>query len=573
MVYYGNPQQLEYDFVVTPGTDPSTIKLALLGADQLEINSLGDLVLHTAGEQLQLHKPLVYQEIDGVKQAISGDYILKDQHLVSFRVGEYDTKKPLIIDPVLAYSTYLGGSGRDNGNSIAVDAEGNAYIIGYTNSFIIPNDFPTKNPLQPPSFVGANNVFVTKLNPEGTALVYSTYLGGGSDEGYGIAVDDKGSAYVTGRTLSANFPTKNPLQPNLSNSFDAFVAKLNPEGSALVYSTYLGGSGMEYSSGIAVDYKGNAYVTGFTSSTDFPTENPLQPTFAGQLNNSENNAFIAKLNPEGSALVYSTYLSGANNTFGGGSFGFGIAVDYKGQAYVTGTTSSTDFPTKNPLQPNFGGRSSDAFVAKLNSEGTALVYSTYLGGSKLDEGRSIAIDAKGNAYVTGTTVSTDFPTEKPLQVASSGIGYNQQDAFVAKLNPKGTALVYSTYLGGSKTDYGQGIAVKAKGSAYVMGTTFSTDFPTKNPLQDSLGSNGGTFVVELNTQGTEFVYSTYIRGSGNGGGIAVDTVGSAYVTGTTFSTDLQLKNPFQDTLDTVYHQDAFVTKLAEYNKRSRKSGS
>ncbi len=560
MVYYGNQRQLEYNFVIAPGTDPNTIKLALLGADNLEVDAQGNLVLHTTGGQIQLYKPLFYQEVDGVRQAILGGYVLQDQHVVRFRVEGYNPIRPLIIDPVLAYSTFLGGSGGDNGLGIAVDQKGNAYVTGNT----FAPDFPTKNPLQPTSGGGNEDAFVAKLNPEGSALVYSTYLGGSSnDVGDGIAVDAKSNAYVTGTTSSTDFPTENPLQPTSGGgNEDAFVAKLNPEGSALVYSTYLGGSLSDYGYGIAVNVIGNAYVTGVTYSTDFPTENPLQPTSGG----GNEDAFVAKLNPEGSALVYSTYLGGSGSEGEVGKLGSGIAVDTKGNAYVTGSTSSTDFPTKNPLQPTYGGRNYDAFVAKLNPEGSFLIYSTYLGGSLSDYGSGIAVDAKDNAYVTGLTNSTNFPTKNPLQPT---LGGEPGNAFVAKLNPEGSFLIYSTYLGGSRGDYGQSIAVDAKGNVYVTGTTSSTDFPTKNPLQPPFDRyNTDAFVAKLNPEGSALVYSTHLGGGrfDFGYAIAVDTKANAYVTGSTSSTDFLTKNPLQPTFSGSFQGgntpfNAFVTKI------------
>jgi hypothetical protein len=278
-------------------------------------------------------------------------------------------------------------------------------------------------------------------------LIYSTYLGGnGGDEGYGIALDSSGNAYVTGATTSTNFPTMNPLQSSNAGGHDAFVAQLNPSGSALVYSTYLGGSGDDEGFGITVDSSGSVYVTGWTSSTDFPTMKPLQPGFGGA-----EDAFVSELSPTGSALVYSTYLGGSGN-----DYGYGIAVDSSGDAYVIGTTDSTNFPTMNPLQPVFGGIE-DAFVSELSPTGSALVYSTYLGGNGADEGYSIALDSSGNTHVTGGTSSTNFPTMNPLQRSNAG----GHDAFVAQLNPSGSALVYSTYLGGSNQEWGYGIAVDA----------------------------------------------------------------------------------------------------------------
>src|SRR5438552_3467713 len=432
LVYYGNQRQLEYDFVVSPGADPERIVLGFQGAERLEINAEGELVLHAAGGAIRQRVPLIYQEIDGVRTKIEGRYVLKDAHRVGFQVAAYDPSRPLVIDPTLVDSTYLGGSGWDYGYGIAVDAAGSAYVTGVTRS----TDFPTASPLQATTGGGVEgDAFVTKLDPTGSALVYSTYLGGrGVDYGYGIAVDAAGSAYVTGQTTSTDFPTTiGAFQTTKGGSYNAFVTKLNPTGSALVYSTYLGGSGGERGFGIAVDAAGNAYVTGTTGSTNFPTTPGAFQTTGGGV-------FVSKLDAAGSALLYSTYLGGS-----GDDRGYGIAVDAAGSAYVTGSADSTDFPTVNPLQAANGGVG-DAFVSKLDATGSALLYSTYLGGSARDAASGIAVDAAGSAYVTGYTISTNFPTMNPLQAAHGG-GYT--DAFVSKLDAAGTALLYSTYLGGS----------------------------------------------------------------------------------------------------------------------------
>jgi hypothetical protein len=483
LVYYGNPQQLEYDFLVAPGADPKEISLDVtaIGSSSnggwkpsLRVDANGDLVMQADEDEVRLHKPVVYQAGEGSsRRFVDGHYVLKGDNRVSFEVASYDPGKVLVIDPVLSFSSYLGGSDSDFGFGIAVDSAGNAYVTGSTKS----TNFPTANPLQ--AVLGGGTVygdaFVAKLNPAGTALIYSTYLGGnGEEDGYGIAADSAGNAYVTGSTSSTNFPTVSPVQAVFGGSYDAFVAKLNPAGSALVYSTYLGGSAESFGSAVAVDFSGNAYVTGYTYSTDFPIANPLQAVL-----NGPNDAYIAKLNPAGSALVYSTYLGG-----GGFEIGYAIAVDSAGNAYVTGSTTSIDFPTASPLQAVYGGGEFDAFVAKLNAAGSALVYSTYLGGTSADVALGIGVDSSGNAYVTGGTTSTDLPTANPLQAAAAG----EFDAFVSKLNPSGSALVYSTYLGGSSRDVGNGIAVDSTGSAYVIGYTRSTDFPTADPLQTFSGS-------------------------------------------------------------------------------------
>ncbi len=570
LVYYGNPQQLEYDFVVAPGADPKAISLDVAairssadggrrapGVDQKRrIDANGDLVIRAGEDEVRLHKPVVYQAAvnqgaeGSARHFVDGHYVLKGDNRVSFEVASYDPGKTLVIDPVLVYSTYLGGSGGDLGQGIAVDSSGNAYVTGDTFS----TNFPTANPLQAVYGGGLNqgDAFVAKLNPAGSALVYSTYLGGScQDSGQGIAVDSSGNAYVTGGTFSTDFPTASPLQAVFGGGLsDGFVAKLNPTGSALVYSTYLGGSGDDSGYGIAVDSTGNAYVTGETDSTNFPTSRPLQASSGGG-----SDAFVAKLNSGGSALVYSTYLGGSSQ-----DFGQGIAVDSAGNAYVSGVTNSTDFPTASPLQAVFGGGVDygDAFVAKLNPTGSALVYSTYLGGSSDDEGHGIAVDSAGNAYVSGGTFSTDFPTASPLQASFGG----DEDAFVAKLNPTGSALVYCTYLGGSGGEFGLGIAVDSSGNAYVSGFTDSTNFPTANPLQAVHGGSQDAFVAKLNPGGSALVYSTYLGGSSveEGEGIAVDSAGNAYVAGYTQSTNFPTANPLQ----AVYgggETDAFVTKI------------
>jgi hypothetical protein len=363
-------------------------------------------------------------------------------------------------------------------------------------------------------------VFVSKLDAAGSALVYSTYVGGsGEDRGHGIAVDGSGNAYVTGSTTSANFPTQSPVQAALSGPRDAFVTKLNAAGSALAYSTYLGGSGEDSAAGIAVDGSGSAYVTGSTYSANFPTQSPTQAALAGA-----QDVFVTKLSAAGSALVYSTYLGGS-----GDDHGAGVAVDPIGNAYVAGSTTSVNFPTQGPLQAATGG-GSDVFVSKLNAAGSALAYSTYLGGSGADTGNGIAVDASGSAYVTGITRSVNFPTLSPFQAAHGG---GTSDAFVSKLNAAGSALAYSTYLGGSDGDDGSSIAVDGSGSAYVAGSTYSTNFPTQSPIWGC----GGAFVSKMNASGSALAYSTcgvngiFCKGFHNSKGIAVDASGSAYVAG------------------------------------------
>jgi hypothetical protein len=557
LVFYGNQRQLEYDYVVAPGTDPGVIKLAIDGAESMALDGRGDLVLHTSGGDVLEQAPVVYQDSGGVRQPVSGQFVLEGGGQVGFALGAYDHSQPLVIDPVLTYSTYLGGPGEDDGYGIALDAAGNAYVTGYTAS----TNFPTTPGAFQTAYGGDTyNAFVTKLNPTGTALVYSTYLRGALlDEGYGIAVDAAGNAYVTGETSSKNFPTTAGAFQTTYGSLgysDAFVTKLNPTGTALVYSTYLGGTSNDRGSGIAVDAAGNAYVTGSTASANFPTTaGAFQTSYGGNVN-----AFVTKLNPTGTALVYSTYLGGT-----GGDGGDGIAVDAAGNAYVTGSTQSANFPTTAGAYQSVGA-TGVTFVTKLNPTGTALVYSTYLGGTGGDYGDGIAVDAAGNAYVTGYTASTNFPTTPgAFQMSYGGGSGGSYDAFVTKLNPTGTALVYSTYLGGAGDDRGSGIAVDAAGNAYVTGYTSSANFPiTAGALQTSFGGNYDAFVTKLNPTGTALVYSTYLGGTGLDldYGIAVDAAGNAYVTGYTFSTNFPTTaGAVQRTIGGGSYGDAFVAKF------------
>src|SRR5712692_850889 len=476
LIYYGNQGQLEHDFIVAPGANPEAIRLSIRGTTKARIDSDGDLLLSISGGTVCLHRPRIYQDVDGVRQPIIGRYVVKGENRFGFEIDEYDVNKPLTIDPVLSYSTYLGGNNDDIGNAIAVDSAGNAYVTGETAS----TNFPTRNALQP-SLSGATDAFLTKLNANGSDLVYSTYLGGsGGDFGAAIAVDSAGNAYATGATDSTNFPTtpaawqtmpgpRGPcgVPPNTFQCRDAFVTKLNANGSALLYSTYLGGNLDDVGNGIALDSSGEAYATGFTSSANFPvTSNAFQGSSAGGYD-----AFVVKLNAGGTGPVYSTYLGGATD-----DRGFAIAVDSAGSAYVTGRTDSGNFPTKNPFQAALaqGPPPLDAFVTKFDSAG-ALVYSTYLGGNAQDIGFAIAVDSTGNAYVTGRTDSTDFPTERPIN-ASAGSGPGS--GFVTVLNAAGTALVYSTYLAGNGRLRGFGIALDSNKNAYVTGFTDAANYPT-----------------------------------------------------------------------------------------------
>jgi uncharacterized protein (TIGR03437 family) len=578
LVYYGNQRQLEYDFLVAPGADPKHIRIEFAGAKGLRLGEDGDLVVTAANGAITFHKPVVYQLVNGRRRAVEGSFALLAGYTAGFRLGSYDRAKPLVIDPVLAYSTYLGGTGNATGNAIAVDTAGNAYVAGGASS----TDFPvTPGAFQKTNHAGA--AFVTKLNPSGTALVYSTFLNGstGGSTAYALAVDGAGNAYITGDTGGSDFPvTPGAFQTaNPRGGFAPFVTKLNPAGTALVYSTYLGGKGSSGSGpygvnsddvphGVALDGSGNAYVVGGAASTDFPVTPGAFQTTNNAAAAPSLNAFVTKLNPTGTALVYSTYLGG--NGADGADSATGVAVDGSGNAYIAGGARSTDFPvTPGAFQTRnraAATASSNAFITKLNPAGTALVYSTYLGGSGGDGAGGVAVDSGGNAYIAGSTSSADFPvTSGAFQTKNrSAPNTFMGNGFVTKLNPAGTALAYSTYLGGSLLDQAASVAVDGSGSAYVVGSASSTDFPvTPGAIQTTnkaaaLGHYfADGFVAKLDPTGSTLVYSTFLGGSGyyyqyyvasnnttyiEGGAdgadsVALDGSGNAYVAGITQSPD------------------------------------
>jgi hypothetical protein len=851
VVYYGNQRQLEYDFIVAPGKDPNRIKLNFKGATATELDAEGNLILRTPAGDITQAKPFAYQEIAGVRREVPASYQV-DRRGVSFKLGNYDRTLPLVIDPVFVYSSFLGGASGENGLAIAVDGQGSAYITGTTNS----TDFPMVGAIQP-ARSAAPDAFVVKVNPAGTTLVYSTYLGGNSsDTPHSIAVDGQGNAYVSGGTFSTDFPTTvGSVQPSKDNLFDGFVSKINPSGSALVYSSYLGGDNNDNILGLAVTGDGRAVVTGTTDSTRFhsnvfpsprsgssafksidkadhwlPAANGLTAisvnTFAVDPSNSStiyaaSNMGLFKstdgasnwnltslagigvtavaIDPTNSSIVYggtvqgvykstnggtsftqiNTFfgvtslaidpvtpttwytgsaiglfktIDGGNNwtdagqtrdgsfdgvndvvidptnsailyagtfnaiykstnggafwvnvfsggpptvfslvidptnsqtiyaaaltdtatliktsnggaswvasdtglvvtingapgpvqvsdlaidpvtpatlyaaTNGGGVFkttnagvnwspsntglpsvvngvtvdrnnptnvyagvtvpgdGFAarlntsgsaleyltriggdqydtpraVALDVDGNAYITGDTNSANFPTVNALQPALlTGSSSTAFVSKLNSAGTAFIYSTYLGGSRGDSATSIAV-RDGSAYVVGQTTSSDFPLVNPLK---SVLAQGDSDAFVAKINSSGSALEFSTYLGGSSEDLATGVAVGPLGSAFITGSTTSSDFPVLSGAQNTNGGGRDAFVTQLTPDGNQLIYSTYLGGSASdqANGIAVDSFGSAYLTGVTSSNNFPTLNAFQGVRK---GNDAFFTKI------------
>jgi hypothetical protein len=530
IAYYGNQGQLEYDFIVHPGANPEQIRLRFDGADDVTIDPSGDLRIGIAGRSVVQRAPVIYQETAGGKTIVDGGYVVEDDGDVVFRVDDFDPRSALVIDPVLMYSTFLGGlltGAADFGRSIAVDGSG-IYVTGETHAI----DFPTTPGAFKTTNTAGTELFVVKLDATGGALLYATYLGGCALSA-GLAVDTAGNAYVTADSCSNSFPiTPGAFDTTPNGNVDVIVAKLNATGSSLVYATYLGGASEDRASGIVVDGSGSAYITGYTSSANFPVT-------AGALNTAANanvvfgvyEVFVAKLNATGATLDYGTYLSGSNQ-----DRGFGIAVDGAGSAYVTGSTCSTNFPTTAGAYDTTLNNC-DAFVAKLDAAGSGLMYGTFLGGISTENGLAIGLDSSANAYVTGTTSSADFPTT-PGAVDTTANGAS--DVFVAKLNATGNGLIYATYVGGSGSESGISIAVDGSGVAYVTGETTSTNFPTTAGAFDTT-ANGDqdAFVVKLNAAGGALDYGTYVGGSEGDVAreIALDSAGNAYVTGYTSSTE------------------------------------
>ena len=554
LTLYEENGQLKYEFIVHPGARHEDIRLSYEGMNDAYIDDNGNLVVDTSLGKIIDKRPVSYQMIHGRRVTVDSGFILgklpDGKYVHGFKIGsEYDSNYPLVIDPGIYYSTFLGGSDRDFGRGIAVDNRGSAYVTGYTWS----SDFPKTTGT---SFSGFLDAFVTKLSPDGSKLVYSTFLGGSDTAfGNGIAVDASGSAYVTGSTSSSDFPTTPGAFDTLFNGVsDAFVTKLSPNGNKLVYSTFLGGSASDSGNGIAIDASGNAYVTGSTSSLDFPTAKAFDASYNGGFSD----AFVTKLSPDGSRLVYSTFLGGSDNDSGNG-----IAVGASGNAYVTGQTRSSDFPTTPGAFDTSFNSLFDAFVTKLSPDGRVLEYSTFLGGEfGSDFGQAIYVDASGSAYVTGSTLSEDFPTTPgAFSTLLNGIS----DAFITKLSPDGRLLVYSTFLGGSNRDFGNGIAVDTSGRAYITGGTDSSDFPTTPGAFETLYSgNRDAFVTKLSSDGSSLIYSTFLGGSDidSGSGIAIDASGNAYVTGDTASEDFPTTPGAFDISYNGGIRDAFVTKLA-----------
>ena len=556
LIYYGNQRQLEFDFRVAPGADPKRIRLSFAGASGLRIDDAGDLLLATAAGEIRQHKPLLYQERAGRRVEIPGRYRMAGPRTVAVDVGAYDPDAPLVVDPVLSYSSYLGGSRTDSGIGVALDAAGNIFVAGNTNSpnFTVTSGVVGNGP------VGGQEMFVTKFNSKG-AVVYSTYIaGGGSDVLTAMTADAAGNVYVTAYTDSSNLPRVRALQGNNRGGYyglDAYVAKLDPNGAEFVYATYLGGNDDELVYGIAADASGNAYVTGTTASTNFP----VSLVAYQKLNKGILSGFITKIDSTGTLLSYSTYYGGSRTDIPGG-----ITVDKAGNVYVVGDTTSTDFPTTTGAYQtthrggNPKGSGTDIFLLKMNISGTALVYSTLLGGSDDDVGAAVAVDDAGNAYIGGRTSSTNFPTTSGvLQRELSG----PEDAYVAKFNPAGTAMLYGTLLGGTRQERVWGILADAAGNAYVGGMTSSSGFPLQAGFQTEMLGDSDGFVVKLDPTGSKVLQGSLLGGSGAEGvySIARDAAGNIYVTGQSTSNDFPVTSSAAQVRYGGNNGDGFLSKL------------
>ncbi len=593
LLFYGSENSLEFDFDLSPGADPRQIRIDIGGASGARIER-GALVLSTSAGEVRFSRPLVHQTAHGKRRAVSGRFALAGPHSIRFELGAYDRALPLVIDPVVSFSTYFGGTNNEAARGVAVDSSGNIYIAGYTTT----RNLPVSATAVQPAYGGdttnyqTGDAFVAKFTPTGS-LAAMTYLGGsGDDLGSSLALDSSGNVYVTGYTNSHNFPvTTNAYQQNMAGAGgnqlftigDAFIVKLNSSLSKIVYATYLGGVADESAQAIAVDSAANAYLAGITLSNNFPvTAGAVQTTFRGSGGQPvtdfgvpffvTGDAFVSKVSADGSKLLFSTYLGGSQD-----DAATSIAVDAAGNVYVGGFTISTDFPTRNALQTvnkgqdltNFFYHLGDAFIAKLNPTGTALLYSTYLGGKGDDAISAIAVDSSGNLYATGATSSADFPVTtgvfQPVYGGPNGdTGQSERvvgDAFAVKLKPDGSGLVFATFIGGLGDDSGQAIAVDSSGNVFIGGSTASSNFPvTPDATQSRYAGAGGEhfngdligdgFVTVLNPTATQLVFSTFLGGGLDDSveGLAIDSADNIYVAGVTMSNNFPVSSgSFQST--------------------------
>ncbi len=566
LVYYGNHGELEYDLLVGPGADLRQVQQSIHGVDNIRLDGNGDLILQVGNRTLRQHRPVAYQRVGGEKRPVKADFLILSNDTVGFRVGSYDPRLQLVIDPQLLYSSYFGGSATDATQAMTVDRAGNVYLTGFTFSL----DFPLKNPIYN-TINGQNYVsFVTKFSASGQ-LAYSTYIGDPTSfsQGNGIAVDSAGEAYVVGNASPTGFPGTIIGPHNQFTEDFAYALKLNSAGNALVYSVLFGGSSASTANAAALDGNGQLYVAGTTVSTDFPvTTGAFQTTEIGNPD-----SFVVKLNAAGTAFEYATYFGGASNY----TVVKGIAIDSTGNAYVGGYLFGDGFPTTTgAFEPAAPAKTltceetpescnpfdhidaTSGFVSKLNPQGTGLLYSTYLAGTQVDEIHAIAVDRAGNASVAGRSTSTNYPVTasafQPKKVSGDF------DSVITRLSPNGSSLVFSTYFGGHGVDSIESITLDSADNVYVAGDTTSTDLPVKSAFQTYAGLSD-VFVSVFPSRASTLLFSTYLGGQLNDGpySIVLDSAGNAYVCGVTGSADFPVKHAFRSQLGGF--QDGFITKI------------
>jgi hypothetical protein len=563
LVYYGTDGQLEYDFVLSPGADSSALRFRVEGAKKIVADASGNLSLQVTDGTIELQKPAIYQQADGVRRTIAGSFVLRSDNEIGLTVGDYDPRKALVIDPVLSYSTLIGASGNTQVQGVAVDPGGDIYVTGTT--FAI--DYPTVAAFQSKNN-GTTNIFVTKLNPAGNKILYSTYLGGGGfDNAAAIAVDETGAAYITGTVGSSDFPTTPGAFMTTCQSicYTPFVTKFLSDGS-LAFSTFMGGSDSP-AHAIAVDSAGEAYIAGDTGSDDLPTTpGSFEPTFpGGALCTSCINGYVEKLNASGTALAYSTYFGAVG--FGGipSTIGSGIAVDTEGSAYLVGNT--TGIPVQNAIQSSLvGGNLADAFIAKFSPDGSSLVYSTYFGGGG-DNATGVAVDSFGNVHVVGTSASCEFPLSLQALSTICVTPGEAEKVFVTTLNSTGSAILFSTFL---QTGFSSGITVDKNGNSYVTGIAADNNWPLLNPIENNPQEpapyspyTSNSFISELDLSGN-LLFSTFLGQSGGGSqtaGIAIDGKGGIYIAGAGQG-DFPLLNPIPSQVIQNTNYTIFLAKIS-----------
>ena len=543
---YRAASRIKSEFVVAPGADPSRIRMRFSAGQSLSVEKDGSLRVKSAGGELRDERLEVFQVIAGRKVKVPARFSVPESQVAGFELGAFDGAAELVIDPVISYSSYLGGSRIDQITAVAIDAAGAAFVSGWTDS----QNFPVLSSIR--VFSGSVEAFVAKIGPSG-ALEWATFIGGsGDDRALGVAVDPSGNSFVVGYTTSTNFPAVSPLQATKSGGRDVFVTKLNPAGSAIVYSTYWGGSGNEQANGIAVDVYGQPYVVGDTDSANFPTKFPWRSSLSGL-----RDAFHFKIGVNGT-MSYSTYVGGS-----GDDRGMTVAITDTLTPYIAGCTSSNNFPTANALQPNNAG-GQDAFVIRFNTDADNVIFSTYLGGNGGAVGQpecanSITVDSFNNVYVAGVTSSTNFPREVAVQNALNGL----IDGFITKIDVGGV-IIFSTYVGGSGSDVVTGVRIDAARRAYVAGYTTSKNLPLANPIQSSLAGNFDCFVLRYDVSGYPFTFGTYIGGQGSdtATGLGLLPGGAAFIVGTTASGNYPTQSPFQPNFAGA--TDGFITKITGF---------